>query len=309
MTMSALGLNINELTESVRNNLSGAVDFHIHCHEAQGYRQNLVEMAQQAIAVGMSAWVIKNLYGTSHEACHVANKRLGITFFYASLTLGRMTSGVNPAAVDHFSKADPANRIVEMPVFDSIHEIRLRGLPKERGVAVFEDHHPVPGLSEIIKMVAERDMVLKTGHIAPSESLQLIRLAREAGVSRIVVTHATGSPVMATPKEQKEMANLGALIEHCLCKFLPISQLKNIKRFPHWEGTAFGDLDYLKTSLEWVGPDRCIVATDSGQSYNPLPTELFVYFLYLLEELGFSGNEIRMMCGNNPRRMLNISGD
>jgi predicted TIM-barrel fold metal-dependent hydrolase len=85
--------------------------------------------------------------------------------------------------------------------------------------------------------------------------------------------------------------------------------LKNIKRFPHWEGPTFGDLDYLKTSLEWVGPDRCIAATDSGQSYNPLPTELFVYFLYLLEELGFSGKEIRRMCRDNPRRMLKISDD
>lgn len=307
--MPDIRLNINDLTESVRNNLSGAVDFHIHCHEAQGYRQNLVEMAQQAIAVGMSAWVIKNLYGTSQETCHVANKYLGITFLYPTLTLGRTTGGINPAAVDHFSKADPANRIVEMPVFDSMHEIRLRGLPKERGVAVFEDHHPVPELSEIIKMVAERDLVLKTGHIAPLESLQLIRLAREAGVNRIVVTHATGSPVMATPKEQKEMADLGAFIEHCLCKFLPISRLKNIKRFPHWKGPTFGDLDYLKTSIAWVGSDRCIVATDSGQSYNPSPTELFVYFLYLLEELGFSGKEIRRMCRDNPRRMLKISDD
>jgi len=304
--MSAIGLNINELTESIRKNLSGAVDFHIHCHEAQGYRGNLVEMAQQAISAGMSAWVIKNLFGTSQEVCHTANRDLGRTFLYPSLTLGRTTGGINPSAVDYFFKANPANRILEMPVFDSIHEVRLRGLPKEQGVAIFEDHHPVSGLSEILKIVAERDMVLKTGHIAPSESLQLIRLARDAGVKRIVVTHATGSPVMATPEEQKEMADLGALIEHCLCKFLPISRLKNIKRFPHWKGPTFGDLDYLKASLEWVGPDRCIMATDSGQSYNPFPLELFVYFLYLLEELGCSENEIRMMCRDNPRRMLDI---
>jgi hypothetical protein len=56
------------------------------------------------------------------------------------------------------------------------------------------------------------------------------------------------------------MADLGALIEHCLNKFMPISQLKNIKRFPNWKGPAFGDLGYLRASLESVGPDRCIIA-------------------------------------------------
>lgn len=307
--MSVIDFNVNELSDSTRKNLQGAVDFHLHCHAAKGYRWNLVEMAKQAIDAGMSAWVIKNLYGTSQETCHVANKYLGITFLYPTLTLGRTTGGINPAAVDHFSKADPANRILEMPVFDSMHEIRLRGLPKERGVAVFDDHLPAPGLPEILKMVVERDMVLKTGHVAPSESLELIRLARDAGVNRIVVTHATGSPVMATPKEQKEMADLGALIEHCLNKFMPISRLINIKKFPNWKGPAFGDLDYLKASLESAGPDRCIIATDAGQLYNPFPLELFIYFLYLLEELGCSANEIRMMCRDNPRRMLKISDD
>jgi hypothetical protein len=120
--------------------------------------------------------------------------------------------GLNPSAVDHFSKADPANRFVEMPVFDSLHEVRLQDLPDDQGMAVFRDSQPVPGLPEILKMVGERNMVLKTGHIDPRESLLLIRLARDAGVEKIVVTHASGSPVMATPKEQKEMADLGALI-------------------------------------------------------------------------------------------------
>ena len=103
------------------------------------------------------------------------------------------------------------------------------------------------------------------------------------------------------------MADLGALIERCLINFLPISRLRNIKRFPTWKGTAFGDLDYLKASLESVGPERCIAATDGGQIYNPSPLDLFTYLLYLLEELGCAAEEIRMMAGNNPRMMLGIS--
>ena len=292
--MSSIKLQMNEFPESIRENLQGAVDFHLHSHEGEGYRSNLVEMAEDVSSAGMSALVIKNLFGTSQEACHIANKHLGRRVLYPSLTLGRTTGGLNPSAVFHFSKADPANRVVEMPVFDSLHEVRLRGLSDDQGVAVFRDSQPVPGLPEILKMVGERNMVLKTGHIAPRESLLLIRLARDAGVEKIVVTHASGSPVMATPEEQKEMADLGALID--------------IKRYPNWEGIAFGHLDYLKASLESVGPERCIAATDGGQIYNPSPLELVIYLLYLLQELGCPAEETRMMVRDNPRRMLGISG-
>jgi len=305
--MSFIKVPIYGLPKSIRENLEGAVDFHLHSHEGEGYRSNLVEIAQHGMSAGMSALVIKNLFGTSQEACHIANNHLGRRILYPSLTLGRTTGGLNPSAVDHFSKADPGNRVVEMPVFDSLHEVRLRGLPDDQGVAVFWDNQPVPGLSEILKMVGERSMVLKTGHIAPAESLKLIHLARDAGVEKIVVTHATGSPVMATPKEQKEMADLGALIEHCLIKFLPVSRLRNIKRFHNWQGAAFGDLNYLRVSLESVGPERCIAATDGGQIYNPSPLELVIYLLCLLQELGCSAEEIKMMTGNNPRRILGIS--
>jgi hypothetical protein len=64
---------MNELSESIRKNLQGAVDFHLHFHEGEGYRSNLMEMAEHATSAGMSAIVIKNLFGTSQEACHIAN--------------------------------------------------------------------------------------------------------------------------------------------------------------------------------------------------------------------------------------------
>lgn len=304
--MSSKNLYISELAESIRENLQGSIDFHLHSHMARGYRWNLVDMAEHAISAGMEALVIKNLYGTSQETCHIANKHLGRTFLYPSLTLGLTTGGLNPSTVDQFSKANPANRIVGMPVFDSMYEVRLRGLSEEQGVAVFRDSQPVPGLSEILKIIAERNMVLKTGHIAPAESIQLVRLARDAGVNKIVVTHATGAPVMASLEEQKEMADSGAFIEHCFIKFTPISRLRNIKRFSNWEGITFADLDYLKASLESVGAERCIAATDAGQIYNPSPLDSFIYLLHLLEELGCSTEEIKKMTRNNPRRMLDI---
>jgi len=49
------------------------------------------------------------------------------------------------------------------------------------------------------------------------------------GIRKIVVTHATGAPVMASVDEQIEMAKMGTIIEHCIVKYLPVSILRNRK--------------------------------------------------------------------------------
>ena len=134
-------------------------------------------------------------------------------------------------------------------------------------------------------------------------------MAKDVGVKKIVVPHATGTPVMASIRQQVEMASLGALIEHCVVKFLPVSILRNTKSAAHLDPeTKIGDLAYLKASIREVGPNHCILGTDSGQTYHPYPHELFKYFFFLLLELGFSYEEISQMARENPCRLLGIKG-
>ena len=73
---------VNELPDTVRRNLQGGFDFHLHGHVAEGYRWNLREVAEQCVRAGMSGVMIKNLYGTSQEMCHAVNQQLEQPFFY-----------------------------------------------------------------------------------------------------------------------------------------------------------------------------------------------------------------------------------
>ena len=109
--MYSINPYINQLPKSIRENVQGAVDFHLHSHEGEGYRRNLVEIAEEASSAGMSGLVIKNVFGSSQEACHIASKHLGRTVLYPSLTLGKATEGLNPSPVDHFSTPLPSSRI------------------------------------------------------------------------------------------------------------------------------------------------------------------------------------------------------
>jgi len=288
--------------------LHGSVDFHMHSHMSPAYHWNLMEIGRRSMAVGIRAVVVKNhFYGFSHEQCHMANNILGADMFYASLVLGKTTGGICKAPVERFLHFSGTNKIVEMPVFDSARHLVFFGKPADSGFQVIDGDKPAPGLMEVLELIARHDLVLKTGHISPNESLALIRLAKQAGVEKIVVTHATGTPVMASVRQQVEMASQGALIEHCVVKFLPVSILRNTKNAVHNDPeTKIGDLDYLEKSIREVGPSHCIIGTDSGQVYHPYPHELFKYFLCLLLELGFSDEEISRMARENPCRLLGI---
>ncbi len=293
--------------EKIMEVLQGSIDFHVHSHMSPDYYWNLMEIGTQAASIGMRAIVVKNVYGSSHEQCNIANKLLGKDMFYGSLVLGKLTGGINPAVVSQFASFGGTNRVVEMPVFDSVQHMLLHGEPADSGIWVIKNSKPTPGVLEVLEIIARDKLVLKTGHISPQESIGLIRLAKEIGVKQVVVTHAAGAPVMASVEEQVKMASMGAVIEHCLAKFLPISVWKNTQRLMKLDsGSKLTDLKQLKESIREVGPNRCIIATDSGQVNQPLPHEQMKYFVCLLFEMGFSFEEIRTMAGDNPTRILDI---
>jgi hypothetical protein len=298
---------MTDMEQIVKDILLGSVDFHMHAHMSPDYHWNLVKLAEQYKEQGVRAVVVKNLFGSSHEQCHIANQTIGENFFYASLVLGKVTGNINRAPVETFIALGGANKIVEMPVFDAAWHMQYGGKPSHLGIKIFDGDKPCPGLIEVLEFIAEHNLVLKTGHVSPDESISLIKAAKKVGVEHIVVTHATGAPVMASIGQQAEMASMGALIEHCLIKFLPVSILRNTCSADHHDSKPkIGDLTYLKDSIRTVGPHRCVLGTDSGQTYHPLPHDLFRYFVYLLLELGFSNEEIGRMARENSCRLLGI---
>ncbi|UCG68260.1 MAG: hypothetical protein JSV09_10605 [Thermoplasmata archaeon] len=293
--------------EKVKEILQGTIDFHVHSHMSPAYYWDLVEISKQAASIGMQAIIIKNFYGSSHEQCNMANKIIGNDMLYASIVIGECTGGINAAAVKQFASLGGTNRIVEMPVLDSAQHAVFSGKPAESGISVIKNGKPAPGVIETLEILAHENLVLKTGHISPQESIELIKIAKGIGVKHVVVTHVTGAPVMASIEQQLEMVSMGAVLEHCLAKFLPISVWRNTKRLGNYNsGQRLGDLDYLNESIRKVGPEHCLIATDSGQMSKSYPHEQFKYFVYLLLEMGFTLEDIRTMAKDNPSKILGI---
>ena len=108
------------------------------------------------------------------------------------------------------------------------------------------------------------------------------------GVKKVLVTHAEFPSQSLTGDEQKELADLGAIIEHCFTTTYT-------NKAP-WE-TAFAN-------IRKTGVARTVISTDLGQTINPPVAEGFAMFAQRLLDAGFSVDEVRTMAVTNPTRLV-----
>ena len=56
-----------------------------------------------------------------------------------------------------------------------------------------------------------------------------------------------------------------------------------------------------------VGAERCILSTDLGQIWNPLPVEGMRMFIVTLVKYGINEDEINLMAKINPGKLLGLN--
>jgi hypothetical protein len=108
------------------------------------------------------------------------------------------------------------------------------------------------------------------------------------GAKRVVVTHAEFPSQSLSADEQYELAQLGAYIEHCFTTMYT-------GKAP-WDGAL--------AAIRKVGPERCILSTDLGQTINPPVAEGFAMFAQKLLDGGFTVDQIRCMTVTNPGALV-----
>jgi len=148
----------------------------------------------------------------------------------------------------------------------------------------------LPKAIEILRLIADFDAVLATGHLSAGESIALLRAARSAGVRRMVVNHPLAKTVAASLAEQGEMVALGAMLEHCAAQTTP--------------GLDALPIQAVAESIEEVGFEHCIIASDLGQDFNPPFTAGLRDFALALSDLGLADAKLRAMMSANPMRLL-----
>lgn len=180
-----------------------------------------------------------------------------------------------------------------MPTYSARADRQRKGL--NGGICLLDDKGQlVPEVFAILELVKAHDMVLATGHISTEESMALVAEARNLGINRVVVTHATTMAFWngMTVEDMKTLASMGAYIEHCLHVMMPLTN-----RMPPRE---------LAETMSAIGLENCIVSSDFGQDHHPMPAEGLRMGVATLLQAGMEEVEVGLLVKDNPSRLLGI---
>ena len=145
-----------------------------------------------------------------------------------------------------------------------------------------------------IKMIADADIILATGHCDYDETYAITKYAIEVGVQKIVFTHL---PMFTTMDKEKlkKITDLGGIVE-----FTYMNQLEATPEDYRMTGAEMADY------VRFFGPERCLCSTDFGISTVPRPVEGMKLLINWLIEQGFTDDEITTMIKTNPAKLLGI---
>ena len=288
--------------------LQGAYDLQVHVFpDVVPRRIDDLDLAHEFLAHGLKGFALKSHYVPTAERAKVVTKAVPGISAYGAITLNHSIGGLNPVAVGIAGRS--GNKIVWFPTVDAANETagRLDGpttkLPfwakiqrelAATGIApppltVLDQAGNVnEAARRCIELIARHDMVLATGHLGQTEIFKLVKTAREMGTKKVVVTHAEFPSQNFTTEQQVELANMGAVIEHCFTTMY----------------TGKAPWDVALESIRRVGPERCLMSTDLGQSINPGVAEGFAAFAQKLLDSSFTMAQVRRMAVTNPAALI-----
>jgi hypothetical protein len=288
--------------------IQGAYDLQVHvAPDVIDRRTDDVDLAKDFLARGLRGFVLKSHYLPTAERAKVVARAVPGIESYGAVALNHSVGGLNPVAVEIAGRS--GNKIVWFPTVDAANETagRLDGgtekLPfwakiQREIAAAGITRPPITVLNaggriseetrQCLELIAKYDMILATGHLGRHEIFPLVEAARESGVKRIVITHAEFPSQNLTGEEQRALAEMGAIIEHCFTTY-------HTNKAP-WEAVF--------AHIRHVGVERNLLSTDLGQATNPPVAEGFAMFAQRLLDAGFTLAGVNMMAVKVPANLL-----
>jgi len=261
--------------------LTGVIDLHIHtAPDVRPRGVTDIEAARQACDAGMRAILIKSHVTCTADRAQIAESVAGEGVrVFGGLVLNEQVGWLNPAAVEAGLALGAG--IVWLPTFG--------GQPRSEITVLDSDGQLRMVVRQIIALVRDADRVLATGHISFRESLAVVEVAREMGLSKVLITHPEWHGLDLTSEQLRALAGEGVFFEHC---YLNGRHREGLKR--------------IAEQIQAVGPESTVLTTDLGQVGNPLPAEGMRAYIAALLDLGFSQAEIEQMTKENPTRLLRL---
>ncbi|MGB8878219.1 MAG: DUF6282 family protein [Solirubrobacteraceae bacterium] len=293
-------------SDRARELLRGAYDTHLHI--SPDVVERIVDdltLARRFQELGMAGFVLKSHYGSTAERAAVVRTAVPGINVLGAIALNRAVGGINPLAVE--IAAREGARTVWLPTVDSVNESHERDAPpgakvpvwvklqlelREQGIeippvpVVNESNGTVlPGVREVLDMIARHGMVLATGHLSRDEIFAVVEAALESGVETIVVTHPEFPSQDLSTEDQIALAGQGALLERCFTT-------------PH---TGKVTWERWIENIRAAGPESSVLSTDLGQVFNPPVEDGMALMVDRLLDAGFGEEELYVMAVVNTR--------
>ena len=295
-------------SERARTLVQGAYDLHVHvAPDVMPRRITDLELAARCRAVGLAGFCLKSHYVPTAERAAVVTAAVQGVHALGSITLNASVGGMNPLAVE--IAARQGARVVWLPTVDSANQrahaqamppgatppvwmalqddLRSKGMRAPEVQVVNAEGKPLPQTMDVLRVIADHDLVLATGHLSPNEILAVTRAAFQVGVRHVVVTHPEFPHQSLSVAEQLALADLGALLERCFT-------------------TPFtGKVPWatMVDNIRQTGIARSLVSTDLGQPANPPVEDGLALMADVLLAADFTESEVHTAIVDNSRRL------
>lgn len=297
------------IPEQVMELMRGAVDIHVHVNPhifPQNHAQDAMALATQAREAGMRAVVLKDVGVPTTGTAYIVKRVTGFPVF-GSYVMNLANGGINPRGVVVALTHGDGAKIVYFPTGDTLNHFRYRQkyykginlpLTEEQAITVLRDGRLVPEACEVVALIKEYGACLATAHLSPDETHAVVKEARAQGLERIIISHGAWAMTGLSIADLTEFARLGCLIEFEFCLLTPLMY------FVHGETPA--DPRTIVEMIRAIGPDHCVISSDLGQLYCPLPVEGLRTYMAILLKCGLSAKEIEVMFHRNPARLVGL---
>jgi hypothetical protein len=289
--------------------LRGAIDSHVHCAPHINARTATVfDAVRDAAAAGLAGLGIMDVFANTSGLAALAMRELGHlgVEVFGGIILEPYAGGIDPRVVRNALSMGygpgTGARFVSLPCHHTRFVARLENRPADYIAACFHlapDSQLSDPLKEILDLLAAAGVVFNTGHVSGVEAVRLVSEARSRGVEKILCPASYFSM-----DEALAVAASGAFIE---LSFFVLSHATAIgqtmidaerHRFPPVT------LESVIEKITAVGPDRCVLSSDSGSYVLPPPVEAFRELIVMVQSGGFDDKAIRQMTAANPARLF-----
>jgi len=271
----------------------GLMDTHVH--SAPDVFGRSVDDEEAAILYkerGLEALVLKNHVVSTADRAWLLRKHVAGLNVFGGIVLNSAVGGINPDAVNWMWRMQGGfGRVVWFPTFDADNHVKhFKDAPE--GIKVLGAEGKVlPAVREVLKICAEQKLVVHTGHLSPTEALAVIEAGRDAGVQRLVVTHAQFDVVNMSLEQMRQAAAMGAKLE--LCAMGPLMGPEaHLAWMRNWRRVK---VEETAAAVKEIGAQNFVLATDLGQTGNPSPADGLQLFVTDLINAGVSKDDVIKM--------------